>query len=128
MKTVFAYITCPSLAEAERIGRVLVEERLAACVNLLPGMRSLYRWQGKIETADEVVLIAKTLRTRATALTRRVTALHPYSCPCIVLLPVVGGAAAYLRWLAEGSAPAKRRRRGKGPFTAKSPRRQAQAT
>lgn len=114
MKPVFAYITCPSLAEAERLGRALVEERLAACVNLLPGMRSLYRWQGAIESADEVVLIAKTLRTRAGALTRRVIALHPYSCPCVVLLPVTGGSAPYLRWLAEGSAPAKapvRRRR-----------------
>lgn len=111
MKAVFAYVTCPSPAEAGRIGRALVEERLAACVNLLPGMRSIYRWQGAVETADEVVLIAKTLRTRAAALTRRVQALHPYSCPCVVLLPVAGGSAAYLRWLAEGSAP---ERRGRG--------------
>ena len=110
MRTVFAYITCPTLAEAERIGRALVEERLAACVNLLPGMRSLYRWQGRIDTADEVVLIAKTLRTRAVPLTKRVIALHPYSCPCVVLLPVVGGSAAYLRWLETESTPVKRRR------------------
>lgn len=108
MKSVFAYITCPSPAEAERLGRALVEERLAACVNLLPGMRSIYRWQGAIESADEVVLIAKTLRSRSGALTRRVTALHPYSCPCVVLLPVTGGSAPYLRWLAEGVASARR--------------------
>lgn len=128
MKVVFAYVTCPSLAEAERIGLMLVEERLAACVNLLPSMRSIYRWQGAVETADEVVLIAKTLRARAPALTRRVQALHSYSCPCVVLVPVAGGAAAYLRWLAEGSTPVKCTRRGEGSFTAKSPRRQVKAT
>jgi periplasmic divalent cation tolerance protein len=109
MKAVFAYITCPSPAAAERIGRVLVAERLAACVNLLPGMRSLYRWQGAIETAEETVLIAKTLRLRAAALTRRVLALHPYSCPCVAILPVTGGSAAYLAWLAEGSSPERQR-------------------
>ena len=95
----FAYITCSDLAEAEAIGRALVSERLAACVNLLPGMRSLYWWQGRIEDAHEVVLIAKTSARHADALIVRVRALHRYTTPCVVFLPVEGGNPAYLDWL-----------------------------
>jgi periplasmic divalent cation tolerance protein len=94
-----AYVTCRDEAEAERIGRLLVEERLAACVNLIPGMRSLYRWQGVIEEAREVVLLAKTTAPRAEALTARVKALHGYSCPCVLLLEIAGGSPDYLAWL-----------------------------
>lgn len=97
---VFAYVTASSLEEAERIGHTLVEERLAACANLLPGMRSIYRWQGAVEQAEEVVLIAKTRADRFDALAARVTALHSYETPCVVALPVSTGAAPYLAWIA----------------------------
>jgi periplasmic divalent cation tolerance protein len=98
----FAYVTCRDEAEAERIARALVEERLAACVNLIPGMRSLYRWQGAIEEGREVVLLAKTTAPRAEALTARVKTLHSYTCPCVALLPVIGGDPGYLAWLRAG--------------------------
>lgn len=101
VQAMIAYITCSSEDEALRIGRALVEERLAACVNLIPGMRSLYRWQGAIEEAREVVLLAKTTSRCAKALTARVMALHSYACPCVVLLPISGGNDAYLAWLRE---------------------------
>jgi periplasmic divalent cation tolerance protein len=101
----FVYVTCSNLAEAERIGRALVEERLAACVNLLPGMRSLYRWQERVDQADEVVLLAKTAGGRFEALAARVRALHSYTLPCIVALPVVAGVPDYLAWVAAGSQP-----------------------
>jgi periplasmic divalent cation tolerance protein len=99
-----AYITCPDAEDAERIGRILVEERLAACINLLPGMRSLYRWQGAIECASEVVLIAKTTVARCPALLERVRALHRHSVPCVLFLPVAGGNPAFLQWLRDGVA------------------------
>ena len=105
MATLFVYITAPSQAEAEGIGHKLVEERLAAGVNLIPGMRTVYRWQGKVEAAEEVVLIAKTTQARLPALARRVQALHPYEVPCILALPVAGGNPDYLAWIAAESEP-----------------------
>jgi periplasmic divalent cation tolerance protein len=103
---VFVYVTCADEAEAERIARALVEEDLAACANLLPGMRSVYRWQGRLEQARETVLIAKTLAARFPAVEARVRALHRSTLPCIVALPVVAGSADYLAWIAAGSAGA----------------------
>jgi len=105
MAVVFAYITAPSEAEAARIGRVLVEERLAACVNILPGMRSIYRWQGRVEESTEAVLIAKTRAERFTALSARVRTLHPYELPCITALRVEAGDAGYLDWIRHESLP-----------------------
>ena len=99
-----AYVTCRDEAEAERIGRTLVKERLAACVNLIPGMRSLYRWQGVIEEGREVVLLAKTIGARGDELIARVKALHSYTCPCVVLVPLLGGNPDYLAWLTEGTS------------------------
>lgn len=93
------YVTAPSAAEAERIGRDIVDSRLAAAVNLLPGAKSLYRWRGRLEQADETVLILKTRRDLADAVVERVRALHSYECPCAVILPVEGGNAAYLDWI-----------------------------
>lgn len=101
---VFAYVTASSMEEAGRIGRALVEEGLAACVNLLPGMRSIYRWQGAVEQAEEVVLVAKTRSDRFDSLAARVRALHSYDTPCVVALPVTAGSAPYLRWIAAESA------------------------
>lgn len=100
---ILVYVTCPDPGTAERIGAVLVEERLAACVNILPGMRAVYRWQGAVERADEAVLLVKTLRGRAAAVAVRVRALHPYREPCVLELPITGGSPSYLAWLAEGS-------------------------
>lgn len=107
---VMVYITAGSAAEAEKIARAVVGERLAACANILPGARSLYQWQGAIETSEEVVIIAKTRRSLADALTTRVRHLHSYDCPCVVVLPITGGNPAYLDWLAAETAP--------GPTTA----------
>lgn len=93
------FTTCPDSAVAERIGQTLVAERLAACVNLLPPMRSVYRWKGRVETASEHLLIVKIRATDYDAVERRIRALHPYELPEVIAVPVVGGSAAYLAWL-----------------------------
>jgi periplasmic divalent cation tolerance protein len=100
-----AYVTCSDVSEAERIGRALVSERLAACVNLLPSLRSFYWWQGRVDEAVEIILIAKTSTAHAEALVARVRALHSYTVPCVVLVPVDGGNADYLTWLSGELAP-----------------------
>ncbi len=97
----FVYATAADAAEARRIGRAVVAARLAACANILPGMRSVYWWQGKLEEGREAVLILKTTEERLEALVARVKELHSYDCPCIEALPVVGGHAAYLDWVAQ---------------------------
>lgn len=100
------YMTASSDDEAIRIGRALVEERLAACANILPGMRSLYWWDGRVQDGKETVLIVKTRAASVPALTERVKALHSYSVPCVVALPIVTGNPAYLDWLlGETAAP-----------------------
>jgi periplasmic divalent cation tolerance protein len=97
---VFVYIAAPSHAEAVKIGRVLVAERLAACANALPGARSVYWWQGKMEEADEAVLVAKSRARLTGRLIDRVKSLHSYTCPAIVVLPIVAGNPEYLAWIA----------------------------
>jgi len=92
-------MTTADEAEAEKIGRVLVETRLAACVNLIPGMRSLYWWKDTIESGSEVVLIAKTRRSLLDDLTAKVRQLHSYEVPCVVALPITGGNPDFLAWL-----------------------------
>ena len=100
MGAVFVYITASNRDEALSIGRRLVEERLAACVNVLDAMTSVYWWQGKIETGNEAVLIAKTRRSLVTELTERVRSLHPYQTPCVVAWPLLdAGNADYLQWI-----------------------------
>ena len=100
MDFVFVYITAKDKEQALAIGKTLVEERLAACVNVIDGMTSIYRWEGEICTDSEAVLIAKTSSERFEALAARVKQLHTYTCPCIVSLPVIGGSSGYLEWLA----------------------------
>ena len=95
---------------AEAFARGLVEERLAACVNLVP-LASVYRWQGKVERAREVLLVVKTTVGRVAALERRVRASHPYECPEFVVLAADHAAAPYARWLAAETRPAALRRR-----------------
>jgi periplasmic divalent cation tolerance protein len=94
------YMTAPTAAEAETIARALVEEKLAACVNIIPGLRSIYRWEGKLVEENEVALIAKSRAELFEALSVRVKALHSYSCPCIVATPLSAGYPPYLDWLA----------------------------
>jgi periplasmic divalent cation tolerance protein len=99
------YCACPDRATADRIARALVEERLAACVNVVPGIGSTYRWKGVVEQADEVLLIIKTVRARLTAVGDRLAALHPYELPELVAVEAVGGLPGYLGWLAEQTQP-----------------------
>ena len=106
MSAVFAYVPAASTEEAQAIGRALVEERLAACVNILPGMHSVYHWQGAVETAEETVLIAKTRAELADALAARVKELHSYDVPCVVILPITGGPPPFLRWIEDETADA----------------------
>jgi periplasmic divalent cation tolerance protein len=96
-----AFSTAPDADTAARIARALVDERLAACVNLVPGVRSIYRWQGALEDAAEVLLVIKTRAERLEALSARLRTLHPYELPELVALPAVGGLDAYLAWVAE---------------------------
>lgn len=99
MPGVFVYITCENAAEAERIGAALVEKRLAACANVLPAMRSMYWWEGKVERAEEAVLIAKTRDVLVDDLTDAVKRLHGYEVPCVVAVPIVGGNPDFLEWI-----------------------------
>jgi periplasmic divalent cation tolerance protein len=100
---IFVYITHPEPDAADALARGLVEKRLAACVNMLSGMRSVYRWQGKVEAAAEVVMIAKTRRDLFGALEAFVRARHPYECPCIVALGTVDGNAGYMDWIRQSA-------------------------
>lgn len=98
------YMTAASREEAKKIGRALVEERLAACANVIDGMESVYWWQGKLAEDRETVLIAKTRAELVPALTERVKQLHSYTVPCVVALPILAGNPAYLDWLAAETA------------------------
>ena len=95
----FLYVTAGSADEATRIARALVEERLVACANVLPHVTSLYWWDGAVQESSEAVLVAKTREERVEAVIARVNALHSYSCPCIVALPILEGNPAYLAWI-----------------------------
>lgn len=96
---VMIYMTAPSHQEAEKIAQALVGERLAACVNILGPAMSIYRWEGKVEQAQEIVLIAKTRRGRADALAARVKTLHSYEIPCIVQYRVEAATKDFLAWV-----------------------------
>ena len=100
MDALWVYVTASDLDEARRIGRAVVEERLAACANILPGMVSIFRWEGEIQEANEAVLILKSHGDLLERLTARIKALHSYSVPCVVGLPIQGGNEAFLGWIA----------------------------
>ena len=106
MSALWVYMTAGSVDEARNIGRALVEERLAACINIIDGMRSLYWWEGTVQEDGETVLIAKTTEARLDMLIEQVKALHSYDCPCIVALPMVGGHADFLAWIADETSKA----------------------
>jgi periplasmic divalent cation tolerance protein len=96
--------TLPADDRGEAIGQALVDERLAACVNLLPPMVSIYRWRGAVERESERQVIIKTSRARVPALQARLAALHPYELPEFIVLAVADGGAAYLQWILESSS------------------------
>lgn len=96
---VLLYITCPSTEVAHAIGKQLIEHRLAACVNIFPGMASLYEWQGTLEHTVEVAVIAKTTATLAADATALAVKTHPYDCPCVIELPIGGGNPDFLNWI-----------------------------
>jgi periplasmic divalent cation tolerance protein len=101
---IVVYVTAGSLDEADRLARGLVEERLAACVNRIGPIQSVYRWEGKLEQSEEHLLIIKTKKDLFSALEKRVRELHSYSVPEIVALPIIDGSQEYLRWLGEQTA------------------------
>lgn len=101
MSTVIVLVTFPADRDPLPLARTLVEERLVACVNVLPPMQSVYRWEGTVEQAAEHQLVMKTTSERVKALEARVASLHPYDVPELLVLPVAGGAAGYLKWVME---------------------------
>jgi len=96
---------CPDVEVADRIARTIVEQRLAACVNRLAPVESVYRWQGNVERATEVPLLIKTTRERYAEIEQAIRALHPYEVPEIIAMPISAGLASYLRWVADETQP-----------------------
>lgn len=97
--TLVVLVTCPTQRIAQKLAHVLVERRQAACVNVIPGLTSIYRWEGKICRDTETLLVIKTRQMRLPVLTRLIKSLHPYSIPEVLAIPVVGGSASYLSWV-----------------------------
>ena len=92
-------VTCPRRPQAERLARLIVRERLAACVNVVPGVRSYFRWQGRIDRADEILLVIKTTFSRFPRLAATIRSHHPYDVPELIALPVSAGHPPYLAWV-----------------------------
>jgi periplasmic divalent cation tolerance protein len=90
---------------ADRLARQVVDEGLAACVNIVPGVRSVFRWQGAVDVADEQLLVVKTTAAVAARLSARLVELHPYDVPEVLVLPVLGGLPSYLAWVVESASP-----------------------
>lgn len=103
MSVLICFNTCPDRATAGRLAAILVSERLAACVNMLPGVRSTYVWEGTLQQDEEVLLVIKTTRERYPALQARLAAAHPYELPELVAVEAVDGLPSYLQWVAEGT-------------------------
>lgn len=105
--TSLIYVTTGSEEEARQIAAALVEARLVACANMLPGMKSIYRWQGEIQSDREVVLILKTQTSLVDMVTDKVKELHSYDCPCVVALSIAGGNPAFLDWIGEQTSSSR---------------------
>lgn len=105
MIALVALCTCPNPDAAARIAAALVEERLAACVNAIGGVRSVYRWKGEVCRDDEVLLVIKTTRERFTALAARIVELHPNELPEVIAVEIAAGHAPYLEWIASETTP-----------------------
>ena len=106
-RALLVYTTYPSIVEAERAGRSIVEQRLAACVNILPGMVSHYWWQGAIERGEEVVMIIKTRASLTERVGSAVKEMHSYTTPAILVIPIESMDAAYLAWIMAETEPGK---------------------
>ena len=96
-------VTVPSQKDGERIGRNLVEAKLAACVNIIPHICSIFFWQGKVETEDELLLLIKTMPDRLDALIEKVKKIHSYDVPEILALPVAAGSSDYIKWVEQST-------------------------
>jgi periplasmic divalent cation tolerance protein len=107
-RAVFVYTTYPSVVEAETAGRAIVERRLAACVNILPGMVSHYWWEGKVERGEEAVMIVKTRASLAQDVERAIKDLHSYTTPAILVIPLESVEKTYLGWLMAETEAAKK--------------------
>ncbi len=103
-KFCWVYMTAGSVEEAKSIGQILVGQNLAACVNLLENMTSIYKWEEKLEESQEVIMIAKTRKTLMPKLIETVNSLHSYDCPCILELPIQGGNPDFLSWIERQTA------------------------
>ena len=99
MTAILVYITASDYAEAEKIGGLLLKAKLAACVNIIEGMRSMFWWEGALEQGRETILLAKTKPSLLDELTATVKAAHSYDLPCIVALPIVGGNQDFIDWI-----------------------------
>jgi len=93
------YSTIDDIKEAKNIANTLIEEKLVACVNIIPNIHSIYRWKGKIENDDECVIIAKTTDNKVKKVIQKIKSLHPYELPDIVVLPIIGGLKEYLEYI-----------------------------
>ena len=101
------YITAGDIEEAKVIGKALVSERLAACVNIIDNINSMYWWQGEIHDDREAIIIAKTKESLVPELIEKVKSIHSYDCPCVVSLPIVGGNKGFLEWVENETMPGK---------------------
>lgn len=101
MEALTYYITCPDLASAQRIGRELVKQRLAACANILEGMRSIYWWEAELSEDQEVVLLLKTRAALGERLIEATKQIHPYEVPCIVAWPITQANEDYIHWIGQ---------------------------
>jgi periplasmic divalent cation tolerance protein len=104
MEALVVYITAPNEEEAAKIAKILVEERLAGCVNIVKDIRSIYSWQGKLEDEKEVLMIVKTRLELFSALTSKVKELHSYTVPEVIAMPIVDGSEEYIKWLKEATS------------------------
>ena len=102
----WVYMTAETPEEARKLGKALVEHRLAACVNIIEGMTSIFWWEGRVQDGAETVLIAKTTEALVPALIEKVKSLHSYACPCVVALPIVDGNPEFLDWIRSETSPA----------------------
>ena len=105
MDALLILTNCPDEASANAIALAVVEQGLAACVNILPRLQSIYRWQGSVESASEIALLIKSTATNYPALEKCITELHPYDVPEIIALPITHGLPAYLQWLTTETTP-----------------------
>ena len=101
MAAVWVYVTASDNEEAEILGRTIVEERLAACANILGRTTAIYWWEGRVESSSEVALVLKTSDDMVASVTEKINALHSHDCPCVIALPIMGGNPGFLRWLKE---------------------------